>query len=122
MQYPTETNLKTKIDSDISKKFSEDEQINKELEEEDLLIIQETDEKSGITYLSERGEQIIDKKYQKDIRKEETKDDLEEEFKKVLKILRKINFCFKFFWEFKVFLFLKKINLLWPFFQILVGT
>nr|CAD2122301.1 unnamed protein product [Meloidogyne enterolobii] len=83
MQYPTETNLKTKIDSDISKKFSEDEQINKELEEEDLLIIQENDEKSGITYFSERGEQMIDKKYQKDMRKEETKDDLEEEFKKL---------------------------------------
>uniref|UniRef100_A0A914KGH1 Coiled-coil domain-containing protein 93 n=1 Tax=Meloidogyne incognita TaxID=6306 RepID=A0A914KGH1_MELIC len=83
MQYPTETNLKTKIDSEISKKFSEDEQINKELEEEDLLIIQETDEKSGITYLSERGEQMIDNKYQNDSRREETKGDMEEEFKKL---------------------------------------
>ncbi|CAK5036722.1 unnamed protein product [Meloidogyne enterolobii] len=83
MQYPTETNLKTKLDSDISKNFSEDEQINKELEEEDLLIIQENDDKSGLIYSSERGEQMIDKKYQKNVREEETKDDMEEEFRKL---------------------------------------
>lgn len=87
MQYPTETNTTSKmdeIDPDISNKFNEDEEINnsKNELEEDLLIIQENDEKSGLIYSSER-DQIIDKKYKENVRSEQTEDDLEEELKKL---------------------------------------